>query len=61
MKYFPDMCQMMFWVVALDEDVVQINDYRDVNHVSKDVIHEPLELASAFVSPLGITNHSKYT
>jgi len=44
---------MLFWVVRIDKDVIQINDYRDVNHISKYVIHEPLETGRCSGKPFG--------
>src|SRR5882672_2415771 len=42
-KYFSDVSLMFGNVVRVDEDVVQIDDDNDVNHVREDVVHKPLE------------------
>src|SRR5882724_668655 len=42
-KYFSNVSLMFGNVVRVDEDVVQIDDDNDVNHICKDVIHKPLE------------------
>ena len=44
---------MLFGVIQVDEDVIQVNNYRDVNHVGKDVIHEPLEISWGIGKPFG--------
>src|SRR5882724_1966342 len=58
-KYFSDVSLMFGNVVRVDEDVVQIDDDNDVNHVCEDVILKCWKAAGALVSPSGITNHSK--
>ena len=42
-KYFADMFSVKFFVVGIDEDVVEVNDYADIEHVGEDVIHESLK------------------
>src|SRR5882724_1970933 len=42
-KYFSDVSLMFGNVVQVDEDVIQIDDDNDINHVCKDVIHKLLE------------------
>src|SRR5467141_20297 len=42
-KYFSDMSLVFGNVVRVDEDVVQIDDDNDVNHIHEDVIHKLLE------------------
>src|SRR5882672_412456 len=42
-KYFSDVSLVSSNVVRVDEDVVQIDDDNDVNHVREDVVHKPLE------------------
>src|SRR5882672_1190309 len=42
-KYFSDMSLVFGNVVRVDEDVVQIDDDNDINHVREDVVHKPLE------------------
>ena len=44
-------------VVGIDEDVIQIYDDYDIDHICKNVIHKSLKTAGALVSPSGITNH----
>jgi len=50
---FLDVCQMLFWVVGVDEDVIQVDNYRDINHIGEDVIHEPLESSWGIGEPFG--------
>ncbi len=38
-------------IIGIDEDVVEVYDYGNVKHVSKNVIHEALEHHGALVSP----------
>ena len=40
---FPYMTPMVFRVVGVNEDIVEVNDYQDVEKVLKDVVHETLE------------------
>ena len=42
-KYFSDVSLVFGNVVRVDEDVVQIDNDNDVNHVCEDVVHKPLE------------------
>src|SRR5882724_3636762 len=42
-KYFSDVSLMFSNVVRVDEDVVQIDDDNDVNHIHENVVHKPLE------------------
>src|SRR5882724_8022411 len=42
-KYFSDMSLVFGNVVRVDEDVIQIDDDNDVNHVHKNIVHKPLE------------------
>ena len=52
-KYFLNVSFVFRNVVGIDEDVVQIYDDNDVDHIHKDVIHKSLK------SCWSITNHSK--
>ena len=42
-EYFADMFSVKFFVVGIDEDVVEVNDYADIKHVGEDVVHESLK------------------
>src|SRR5882672_864234 len=42
-KYFSDVSLVFGNVVRIDEDVVQIDNENDINHVCEDVVHKPLE------------------
>ena len=44
---------MLREVVRVDQDVVQIHDYRDINHIGEDIIHEPLESGQGIHEPFG--------
>jgi len=46
-------------IVGIDEDVIQIYDDYDINHICENVIHKSLKSGGCLVSPSGITNHSK--
>ncbi|KAF8623746.1 hypothetical protein AX17_007300, partial [Amanita inopinata Kibby_2008] len=50
---FADVLLMICGVIGVDEDVVQIDDDADVEHIAEDIVHEVLE------RPKGITSHSK--
>ena len=47
-----DMGQVLFRVVRIHQDVIQVHNYRDVNHISEDIIHEPLEPSQGIHEPL---------
>ena len=34
---------VLFWVIGVYQDIVQVYDYRDINHIGEDIVHEPLE------------------
>src|SRR5882672_9192711 len=51
-KYFSDMSLVFGNVVRVDEDVVQIDDDNDINHVREDVIHKPLESCWSISKPI---------
>jgi len=57
-EYVPNMEFVLGNVVGIDEDVIQIYDDYDINHICENVIHKSLKAVGALVSPLGITNHS---
>src|SRR5467141_3076636 len=42
-EYFPNMSFVLGNVVGIDENVVQINDDYNVNHIREDVVHESLK------------------
>ena len=44
---------------AKDEDFIQIYHHKRVGEGSQYIIHQPLEVAGAFVKPKGMTIHSK--
>src|SRR5882672_1635292 len=50
-KYFSDMSLVFGNVVRVDEDVVQIDDDNDINHVREDVVHKPLESCWSISKP----------
>ena len=55
-EYFPNVEFVLGNVVGIDEDVIQIYDDYDVEHIRENVIRK---VVGALVSPSGITNHSK--
>src|SRR6267142_1043161 len=42
-EYFPNMSFVLGNVVGIDENVVQVDDDYDVNHICEDVVHESLK------------------
>ena len=42
-EYLTDMFSVKFFVVQIDKDVIEVDDYADIEHVGEDVIHESLE------------------
>src|SRR5882672_8583355 len=51
LEYFPNMGFVLGNVVGIDEDVVQIDDDYDVNHIRKDVVHKLLKSCWCISSP----------
>ena len=47
------MGRVLFGVIRIHQDVVQLHDYRDVNHIGEDIIHEPLESGRGVHEPFG--------
>src|SRR5215468_3274391 len=43
LEHLANMGAMLFHVIGVNKDVVQINDDRDIKHISEDVIHKPLK------------------
>ena len=52
-EYFSDMGQVLFRVIRIYQDIIQVHNYRDINHIGEDVIHEPLEAGQGIHEPLG--------
>ena len=52
-EHFLDMGQVLFGVIGIHQDIIQVHDYRDVNHIGEDIIHEPLETGQGVSEPLG--------
>ena len=52
-KDFPDVGRVLLWIVRVYQDIIQVYDYGDVNHIGEDVIHEPLETRQGIDEPLG--------
>ena len=38
-KDLPDMVRVLLQIVRVYQDIVQVYDYRDVNHIGEDVVH----------------------
>ena len=55
---FLDVLLVRGLVLGEDENVIQIDDYGNIEQISEDCIDEPLERRGAFVRPNGITSHS---
>src|SRR5882724_5128568 len=58
-EYFLNMGFVLSKVVRIDDDVIQIYDNYNINHICKNVIHKSLKYGGSLVSPSGITNHLK--
>jgi len=58
-EYFPDMGFVLWDVVRVDEDVVQVDDDNDVDHICEDVVHESLKSCWCISNPSGITKPLK--
>src|SRR5882672_7639558 len=58
-EYFPDMGFVLGNVVGIVEDVVQVDDDYDINHICEDVIHKLLKSCWCISKPFRLTNHSK--
>ena len=42
-EYLFDVLTVLLGVVGVDEDVVEVDDHADVEHVREDVVDEPLK------------------
>ena len=51
--YFVDMLGVLFWVLAVNEDVVEVDNHEHVKEVGEDVIHEVLEGCKHICKPEG--------
>src|SRR5882724_2731956 len=54
-EYFSNVEFVLRNIVRIDEDVIQLYDDYDIDHIHEDVIRKA---AVPLVSPSGITNHS---
>ena len=52
-EYLSDMFDMLFRVLGVDEDVVEVDDHEHVKEVGEDVIHEVLESGRCICEPKG--------
>ena len=50
-EYFLNMGFVLRHIVRVDEDVVQLNDDCDINHVCKDVVHKSLKICGYIGKP----------
>src|ERR1700731_1268754 len=50
-EYLLDMFDLLFWVLGVDEDVVEVDDHECVKEVGEDVIHEVLESGGCICEP----------
>ena len=48
-----DMGWVLLQIIGVYQDVIQVYNYGDVNHIRKNVIHEPLETHWGIGEPLG--------
>ena len=42
-EYLPDMFAMEFWIVGVDEDIIQVDNNTDIEHVREDIVHKSLK------------------
>ena len=47
------MGRVLLGVVGIYQDIIQVHDYRDINHIGEDIIHEPLKTSWGVGEPLG--------
>ena len=52
-KDFLDVGRVLLRIVGVYQDIIQVYDYGDVNHIGEDVVHEPLETCRGVGEPLG--------
>ena len=53
LEYLSDMLNMLFWILRVNEDVVEIHHNIGVKEVREDVIHEVLEHGGHVREPKG--------
>ena len=58
-EYFPNVGFMLRDVVGIDEDVIQIYDDYNVNHIHENVVHESLKHGRCIRKPFRHYQHSK--
>ena len=46
------MGQVLLWIIGVYQDIIQVYNYGDVNHIGKDVVHGPLETRQGVGEPL---------
>jgi hypothetical protein len=42
-EYLPDMFVMEFRIVGVDEDIIQVDNNTDIEHVREDIVHKSLK------------------
>ena len=52
-EYLSDMFDMLFRVLGVDEDVVEVDNHEHVEEVREDVVHEVLESGGCICEPKG--------
>ena len=53
LEHLSDMFDMLFRVLGVDEDVVEVDDHEHVKEVREDVVHEVLEGGRCICEPKG--------
>ena len=53
LEYLSDMFDVLFRVLRVDEDVVEVDDHERVEEVGEDVVHEVLESGGCICEPKG--------
>ena len=52
-EYLSDMFDVLFRVLGVDEDVIEVDDHERVEEVGEDVVHEVLEGGGCICEPKG--------
>ena len=50
-EYLPDMLVMEFWIVGVDEYIIQVANNTDIEHVGEDIIHKSLKSGRSIGEP----------
>ena len=54
----PEIVQLFFFDLAIDEDVIKVNNHKSINKGLNTQFVSPMKVLGAFERPKGITNYS---